>query len=307
MTSSSTGVAERADFSSLHEDASTLRHRRTLKRRTGRTLIWVCCLLWACVAVWPLLAMARLGFESTAAIFIHPLGIGGGWTLSSYKSAWNGPPAAPGIARLALNSVEAVLPTLVLSIAGGFACAYGLVRSGRRLSRRVLPFVVVAAIVPLALIIIPLYEGMNLLGLLSDPAATGIVYGALALPTAILIFYGGLVDFPAELLEAAALDGNSELGTLWRVVVPLSGGIIIAVMVIILVFAWGEAQIGIILLQSPQSKTLAVGLLGFEGEYVSNYGAIYAGLAISTVPIALIYLAVNGKVRRGISLAGMSR
>ena len=126
MTSSSTGVAERTAFSSVHEDASTRRHRRTLTRRMGRTLIWVCCLLWACVAVWPLLAMARLGFESTAAIFIHPLGIGGGWTLSSYKSVWNGPPAAPGIARLALNSVEAVVPTLVLSIAGGFACAYGL-------------------------------------------------------------------------------------------------------------------------------------------------------------------------------------
>jgi raffinose/stachyose/melibiose transport system permease protein len=307
MTSGSSRAAGQSTLPALPGGLSSRPHRWRIGRITGRTAIWVCCLLWACVAVWPLVAMARLGFESTAGIFIHPLGIGGGWTLSSYRSAWDGPPAAPGIARLALNSVEAVVPTLVLSIAGGFGCAYGLVRVGRRLARRVLPCIVVAAIVPLALIIIPLYEGMNLLGLLSDPPATGIVYGALALPTAILIFYGGLVDFPNELLEAAALDGNSEVGTLWRVVVPLSGGIIIAVTVIILVFAWGEAQIGIILLQSPQSKTLAVGLLGFEGEYVSNYAAIYAGLAMSTVPIALIYLAVNGKVRRGISLAGMSR
>lgn len=276
-------------------------------RWLGRAAIFLSCMFWAVVAVWPLVAMGRLGFETTAGIFIHPLGIGGSWTTSSYAVAWDGPPGVPGVDRLVINSVAAAVPTLVVSIVGGFACAYGLTRVGRRTARRLLPFVVVAAIVPIAIVIIPLYEGMNLVGLLNEPLAVGVIYGALALPTAILIFYGGLTDFPPELIEAAAIDGCSELKRVLRIVVPLSRGLLIAVTVIILVFAWGEAQIGLVMLQSPASRTLAVGVLGFEGQYVSNYGAIYGGLAISTIPMVLIYLCVSGKVRRGISLAGASR
>lgn len=276
-------------------------------QRVVRLVVFLSCLFWALVAVWPLVAMGRLGFETTSAIFVHPLGIGGGWTWQSYAVAWNGPPGVPGVDRLVINSIAAAIPTLLVSIVGGFACAYGLTRLGRKRVRKLLPLVVVAAVVPIAIVIIPLYEGMNLVGLLNQPLAVGVIYGALALPTAILIFYGGLVDFPRELLEAAAIDGCSELRRVLRIVVPLSRGLLIAVTVIILVFAWGEAQIGLVMLQSPASRTLAVGVLGFEGQYVSNYGAIYGGLAISTIPMVLIYLGVSGKVRRGISLAGTSR
>lgn len=283
------------------------RGSRTRVQRALRALIFLSCSFWAVIAIWPLVAMGRLGFENTAGIFLHPLGIGGGWTTQSYDIAWNGPPGVPGVDRLFVNSVEAAVPTLLVSVVAGFACAYGLTRIKRRTARRLLPLVVISAIVPIAIVIIPIYEGMNLVGLLNQPMAVGVIYGVLALPTAILIFYGGLVDFPAELLEAAAIDGCSELRRVLRIVTPLSRGLIIAVTVIILVFAWGEAQIGLVMLQSPTSRTLAVGVLGFEGQYVSNYGAIYGGLAISTIPLVLVYLAVSGKVRRGISLAGASR
>ena len=69
----------------------------------------------------------------------------------------------------------------------------------------------------------------------------------------------------------------------------------------------GETQLGIVLLQTPSSQTVAVGVLGFQGEFVTGYGPIFAGLSIATIPVIILYLGFNRFVRKGIALGGVFR
>jgi ABC-type glycerol-3-phosphate transport system permease component len=135
----------------------------------------------------------------------------------------------------------------------------------------------------------------------------GITYGVIVLPTTVLIMHSFFVDFPKELVEAASLDGLGPVGTFVRIVLPLSKGAVFAVSLLALVFIWGESQLGIVLLQTTNEKSVAVGLLGFRGQWTAELGPIFAGLALSSIPIVVIYLLFNRYITKGIALGGVFR
>lgn len=72
-------------------------------------------------------------------------------------------------------------------------------------------------------------------------------------------------------------------------------------------FIWGETQLSIVLLQSPSSRTVPVGLLDFQGQFGNNMGAIFAGLTLSTVPLIVIYLVFQRSITKGVALGGVFR
>jgi raffinose/stachyose/melibiose transport system permease protein len=73
------------------------------------------------------------------------------------------------------------------------------------------------------------------------------------------------------------------------------------------VFVWGEAQLGIVLLQQPSRLTVAVGVLGFQGEFTTGLGPVFAGLTLATIPVILADLRLNRFVRKGTALGGVFR
>jgi ABC-type glycerol-3-phosphate transport system permease component len=165
----------------------------------------------------------------------------------------------------------------------------------------------VGTVVPFVLIIVPLYQGYNALNILNEPATLGIAYGALALPTTVLIMYSFYVDFPKELIEAAEVDGLSDYSVYLRIVLPLSKAALTAVGIITLVYVWSEAQIGIVLLEHTQNQTVAVGVLGFQGQYMVSYGPMFAGLSLATAPVIILYLIFHRNITKGIALGGVFR
>lgn len=275
---------------------------------TVRGLVFVGCAVWSLVAIWPFVAMVLLGFRNTEAVFAHPLGIGGrGWTIANYIGAWNGAPGTAAFRLLAWHSVQATFPAVVIAVGAGFLAAYGLSRLRALGGRRALRVFVMGGVIPFALLIIPLFEICNILGLLNNPLAVGVLFGIVMIPSSVLLFYGRLVDFPAEMLDAAAVDGASQSRVLWSIVVPMSRGILAAVGVIAFLSAWGEAQLAVALLSAPSGETLPVAALTFQDEYGTNLAGMYAMLAMMTVPVILLYLAFNRTVLRSISLAGVFR
>ena len=72
-------------------------------------------------------------------------------------------------------------------------------------------------------------------------------------------------------------------------------------------FIWGETQVAIVLLQDPLSRTIPVGLLAFRGQFSTNTGGIFAGLAIATIPVIILYLLFHRSVAKGVALGGVFR
>ncbi|MEV2214898.1 carbohydrate ABC transporter permease [Streptomyces sp. NPDC050997] len=159
--------------------------------------------------------------------------------------------------------------------------------------------------VPLVVTLIPTFELLGKYRLLNSVLGISLVYAAFMTPTIALIMRSVFAAVPREMLEAAKIDGCGEFAALVRVVLPLSRGGFISVPLLGIIFVWSEVQFAVVLLTRPQNRTLAAGLLSFQGQFVSNQGAFFAGLVIATFPIVILFLIFQRYVTRGITLGAL--
>jgi len=265
-------------------------------------------IIWTLLAVLPFIFIILLAFKPTSVIYSNPLGlVGVDWKPQNFVDAWNGPPGGGGFAFYLINTIIVAVISIGLSLVIGSFTAYFLSLASLRVRRIAIAILLVTTVTPVVLLLISYYQAFNFLGLLSNPVALAIIYVALVLPNTVLILQSFYLGFPAELREAAALDGLGPLRTFWTVVTPLSRGPLVAVAMLNGFNIWGETQVAIVMLVSAQSRTVPIGLLAFQGEFQSNTGAIFAGLTIATIPVLIVYLIFNRQVTKGIALGGVFR
>ena len=261
-------------------------------------------LLWTLLILIPFAAMILLAFRSLAAIYDDPLGLSGAWVPENFQQAWKGPAGGVGFRRYAQNSLLVAGVALVVSGVFGSFAAYFTSTLSAKWRRRSMAPALIATTVPAIAMLIPFFQAFNALGTLNSPAALGVLYGLLCLPTTVLILHAFFVDFPNDVREASAIDGLGPIGTFVRIVLPLSIGSLGTVSLLNLIWVWGETQVGLVLLQTADAYTIPIGLLSFQGKWVSNPGALFAGLTMATVPIIGLYLIFHRSVTKGVSLGG---
>jgi ABC-type glycerol-3-phosphate transport system permease component len=288
--------------------ATKTRHSRNHRRSVWWWLGFVLLVAWTIGTIFPVLSIFLLSVRGTQDVYNHPLGLSGALHWGNYSEAWNGAPGGTAFYHYLINSVVSVVAALLIAIVLGTVTSYALVRNtspGK--TPLLLRIFVIALVFPLVVLVIPIFGLLDQAALLNSPAAIGVVYGVLACPTVVLITYSAFLEFPEELIDAGNLDGLSEWGVFVRLVLPLNRGPIAACLVLTMIFVWGEAQLGIIALQQAQSKTLAVGLLGLQGQYFTNQGVLFSGLALATLPILVVYLIMQKFIVRGLALGGALR
>lgn len=278
-----------------------------MKRILSRSTLQLILIVWSIIAVSPFVLVTILAFRPDADIFQYPMGIGGTFTFANFIAAWNGPIGGSGISAYLLNSLILAIIALAVSITVGAPAAYFAAFLRPAFKRTFQVLLLVATVVPLVLLVVPYYQLFDALYLTNNLLAVGVGYGVIALPTTILVLIAFFEDFPGELVEAAELDGLGTVAAFRRVVLPLSSGAVVGVAMLTLIFVWGEAQLGIVLLQQADKQSVPVGLLGFRGEFTVQLGPIFAGLAIATVPIIIVYLVLNRSISKGIALGGAFR
>ncbi|MGZ0711889.1 carbohydrate ABC transporter permease (plasmid) [Coraliomargarita sp. W4R53] len=276
-------------------------------KKIQATLTQVPLVVWTLITIIPFVFITLLSFRSQRDIYAYPLGFGGEFTLDNFVTAWVGPAGGTGLGTYFFNTLVVAVAGLIVNLGAGVPAAYFSTLLSPRARRVFLGVFLAATIVPLILLVVPYFQLFDNLGWVSNPVAVGVAYGVLSLPTTILVLHSFFVDFPAELTEAAALDGLSPFGAFLRIVVPLSIGPMVGVGLLALVFMWGEAQLGIVLLQTADSQTVPVGLLGFRGMFYTSLGPIFAGLALASIPIIVIYLFLHKHITKGIALGGVFR
>jgi ABC-type glycerol-3-phosphate transport system permease component len=280
-----------------------MRALKILRSTPGQVLM----VLWTIVVLLPFVLIMILSFRTDAAIFAYPLGVGGELTLENYSSAWSGPPGGTGLAIYLTNSGIIAVAGLLTNLGIGSPAAFFSTRLVPKVRDGLLVLFLVANVVPLVLLIVPVFMTFNRFNLIDSPAALGVVYGIVSMPTTILVLHAFYRDFPQELVEASAVDGLGIIATFARIVLPLSRGAMVGVGIISLIAIWGEAQLGIAILQSATSQSVPIGLLGFRGQYMVALGPIFAGLALASIPIVIVYLVFNRSIAKGISLGGVFR
>jgi ABC-type glycerol-3-phosphate transport system permease component len=277
--------------------------------RLFKFLAYAAVIFWSLLVLLPFIFVSLFGLKSNTAIFSNPLGLFDfvpQW--QNYVTAWNaGPNSSATIGVFFLNSAIIAITALITSLSISVPAAYFTSFLTRAWNQRILLLVIVGTVVPIIMLVIPYFRAFNALSLLNNPVATGVVYGALNIPTAFLLMNRFFIDFPREVLEAGMLDGLGPFRTFIRLVLPLSKGQIVAVSVLNLIFAWTDYQISIVLLTKRDAQPISVGLLSFIGDFSADYGPMFAGLTLASLPVLILYVFFSRYVTKGIALGGISK
>ncbi len=250
----------------------------------------------------PLLLMLVSAFKTNAELFASPFAWPEQWSFDNLRQVWQ----QTDFARYLLNSVVVTGASVAVILVCGTLAAYALARYRFRGAGMLLALFVAGLVVPLKLAVIPLFVELDRLGLLDSRTGLVMVYAAMGLPSAVFILTGFLRALPGELEQAARIDGASELRIMLTVMLPLARPALAIAAIQNAVPIWNDFFFPLVFITSDQRKTLPQGLTVFMGEYNTDWGVLFTGLALASAPIVLLYLALSRQFIAGLT-EGASR
>jgi multiple sugar transport system permease protein len=224
---------------------------------------------------------------------------GQGHPLAAYAAALE---AAP-LLRYGLNSTliaatTALGQTVVAALAGyAFARLHFRGRDGLFL------LFLVTLLVPPQVTLLPTFLLIKLLGLLNTGAA--VVVPSLVHPFTIFMVRQALLAMSSEIEDAARIDGCSRLAVFWHMAVPFAAPSLIATALFSFLWSWNSFTWPLIALQDPKHYTLPVGLAMLSGELGSDWTTLMAGAVMTTLPIAVLFLALQRQFGHSSEVGGM--
>ncbi|WPX08922.1 carbohydrate ABC transporter permease [Anaerocellum danielii] len=215
--------------------------------------------------------------------------------LKNYYDAW----VTMGIQRFTINSLIISSVSVIFSLIISSMAAYAIERMIWRSSQKVLNYFLSGIMVPIQIILIPLFINFKKLNLLDSRIGLLIPTVAFALPTSIFILTGFYKTIPRELEEAALLDGCSVYKIFYKIILPLTMPAFVTIAVFNFLGAWNDLLIPLVLIQTPEKMTLPVGLLNFRGMYGAELTKMFAAVVISAIPSIIIYFVLQDKLLKG--------
>lgn len=200
------------------------------------------------------------------------------------------------------NSAIVAISTTALTVVLASLAGYALARLGVRGRGGILGFVLLAGFFPVIAMVGPLFLVYRDIGLLDTYLALIVTYLVYTLPLATWFLTNYFAQLPAELEEAALVDGTSRLGALWRVTVPLAVPGVFTTAILAFILAWNDFAFALSFLQTPSRFTapLAIVNLG-QSQYQVFYNRIDAAVVLVTVPIAVLVMLAQRRIISGLT------
>lgn len=262
-------------------------------------------LLWV---VYPMAWVAYSSFKDDEAIFREAFALPPfeGLRTDNYARAWN----EAKFGDYFLNSVLVTLSSVTLIVLLGAMAAYALARFYHPLGKGVFWLFLAGLMIPVQLSIVPLFFELKALGLLNSRLGLVLVYTANGLPFAIFILAGFFKSLPRSLYEAAVVDGCSEASAFWRVMLPLARPGLVTVAIFQFIGVWKEYFFAFMFTSGDAGasvRTLPLGLanLSITSQYRSDYGMLFAGLVIVTIPILIVFIALQKQLVKGVTAGAL--
>lgn len=270
-------------------------HRSSAARALGRHSILA---FTAIFALLPFIWMVSLSLKSPGEIFQHSLSL---WpqqfsAIENYSKALT---AAP-LPRFMLNGAFVCGAILLLQLAICAPCAYALAKWRFRGRDGLFAFVIVALLIPHQVLALPMFVLCYQLGILNT-------YAAMILPFAVSPFGIFLLrqffkSVPDDIVHAARLDGVSELGIVWRIMVPMASPAVIAFAIFSAVKHWNDLFWPLIAVQSEALMPPAQGIVAFHSaETGIDYGPLMAGAVLIVAPLIIAFLFAQRRFIEGLT------
>lgn len=189
-----------------------------------------------------------------------------------------------------LNSLITAGGSAFLTTSLAMFAAFGFAKYKFKGRRGLMYLMISAQMFPFAIILISMYSILQSAGLLNTLTGLTVAYIVFALPPAIYILYSFYSRLPDEMLEAARIDGASELVILFRIILPLSKPALISVGVYSFMWAWNDLLYSLTLVTQDNLRTIGPGLLlTFFGEMQQDWGGAMAAAILASLPSVIVF------------------
>jgi ABC-type glycerol-3-phosphate transport system permease component len=284
-----------------HQPAAAKTTRRRIRFRTGSLVLDLVLLALALAMASPIvwlvsqsLTVARYAFE------LPPNWIPIPFTLNNFAQIF---PLVP-FGQMALNSIIVATLSTSGALLTSILAAYAFSRLDFRGKNAIFIMLLSALMVPVQLTVIPVFIIMRNLHLVDTLAA--LILPALINVFAIFFLRQYFNSIPRELDEAARLDGAGHLWILFRMIVPLSGPAISAVIIILFQLSWNDYFNPLIFLSSPQNMTLPIGLVSLQGGAAPGpVVVVFAAVTLVVVPVLALFLVFQRQFVASVAASGI--
>jgi raffinose/stachyose/melibiose transport system permease protein len=259
--------------------------------------------LWLLIVIVPIYWIVITSFKTQSNYFLtNPFAPPTEPTLDNYRFV-----IEADFARYFINSVIVALGAIVPAVLVSFMAAYAIVRAGDQwLLRSVNSLFLMGLAIPLQAAIIPVYLIIIRLHLYDTLLAIILPSIAFAIPLSVLVLSNFIRDVPKELFDSMRVDGASEWATLWHLAFPLTRPALVTVSIYNGLAIWNGFLLPLILIQSPNQRTLPLALWNFQGEFSVNVPAVLASVVLTTLPILILYVVGRRQLVSGLT-AGFSK
>jgi ABC-type glycerol-3-phosphate transport system permease component len=199
------------------------------------------------------------------------------------------------------NSLVVAGTTTLFCVAVGALAAYALARLRFRGKAALLGAILAVSMFPQIAIVSPLYLMLRSLRLIDTYPGLILPYLTFAMPLAVWLLTGFFRQLPADLEEAARVDGASRWQTLTCVVLPLAAPGLAATAILTFLYCWNEFLFALSFTLGPERQTVPVAIALFRGRYQVPWGQILAAALVATAPAAALVLAFQRRIVQGLT------
>lgn len=264
-----------------------------MRRLPQHTILWVVGLL----VVGPLIYGVLSGFKSTSQLSTNMFGLPHPWVTSNYTAVFG----SGSFWRQIANSTLIAVATTVLAVAVSALAAYVFARFAFRGREAVFTLFTIGLMFPFAVASLPLFVLLRGFGLLDDPLGVILPQAAFAIPLTIVVLRGFFRTIPAELEEAAVIDGCSAFGFFWRILLPMARPALGTVSVLAIVASWNNYLLPLLVLNDPKWWTIPLGVQQFQGQYAADTARILAYVVAAMLPALAFYAVAERQLVGGLT------
>jgi len=263
--------------------------------------IILCCvsIFIACIMLFPIYWIVVSSFKTNTEIFASPpTFIPKEFTLSSYTAQFEG---KSSILVTFGNSCKVAFTSMILSCALAIPAGYGLARFRMRGKKSFIMIFLVTQMLPVALILTPMfmvYKNLHLLDTLWAPILSD---ATISVPFVVLILRTYFLALPRELEDSARIDGCNTFTAFTKIMLPISYPGLIMTAAFSFLYAWGDLAYSLTFLTSPEKRTMTASIYNFMGKYGIQWNSIMAYGVLLVLPVVLVFIFLQKYIIGGLT------
>jgi arabinogalactan oligomer/maltooligosaccharide transport system permease protein len=266
--------------------------------------IWIHVFLWVgcLISAFPMLRIITVSLRPGNRLFSTELEFfPSDATLANYIEVFTD----TGFFTWLFNSLIITVLTAGLGVSLAATAAYALSRYRFPLRGPMLVFLMATQMIPVIVLLLPLYFMLKKLNMIDSYAGVIVAYSVTTLPFCVWLLKGYFDTIPRSLEEAAQVDGLTEVGSFWKIVLPLSTPSLAIAMLYSITQAWNEYIVARVILQSSELYTWPLGLFELQGDFSAKWGVFAAASVAVSLPVICVFLYSSKWLLSGLTLGGV--